>query len=106
MSQCDDDHIFPRSQFKRHPGIDSILNRTLITRESNRIRTEKSDKKPSEYLPLFLAKHGGNDTKLRETLASHFITEQAIQAMQVDDLDGFLKAREAEFVHQLRTLFG
>ncbi len=101
LGECEDDHIFPRAHFGEHPYVHSILNRTLISPESNRLKT---DKKPSEYLPLFLAKHGGNEGRLRETLASHFISQAAMEAMQRDDIDAFLRVREQELAAFLRSL--
>jgi|GEM_PF-424053 len=101
LKTCEDDHIFPRSKYGAHPSVNSILNRTLISPESNKL---KSGLKPSEYLPLLLSKRNGDEGKLRETLESHFINDAALNAMRQDDIDSFLKAREAEFLKQLRTL--
>jgi hypothetical protein len=101
LGECEDDHIFPRAKFGKHPSINSILNRTLITPESNKV---KSDKKPSEFLPLFLEKHAQVDANLRKTLESHFINDEAIEAMKRDDMDGFLKAREREFATHLGSI--
>lgn len=101
LGQCEDDHIFPRAHFGRHPGVHAILNRTLISPESNRV---KGDKKPSEFLPVFLAKHGGDEAKLRNILASHFINEEAIEAMRQDDMDGFLESRGRAFTRQIQSV--
>jgi hypothetical protein len=101
LGECEDDHIFPRAKFGKHASINSILNRTLITPESNKV---KSDKRPSEFLPLFLKLHGGDTAKLRATLASHFINEEAFEAMKRDDMDGFLKAREHEFATHISSI--
>jgi hypothetical protein len=101
LGECEDDHIFPRAKFGKHPNINSILNRTLITPESNKVKT---DRKPSEFLPMFLQMHGGDTAKLRGTLASHFINDEAIEAMKRDDMDGFLKAREREFATHLGSI--
>jgi hypothetical protein len=101
LGECEDDHIFPRAKFGKHPNINSILNRTLITPESNKV---KSDKKPSEFLLLFLEKHAQVDANLRKTLESHFINDEAIEAMKRDDMDSFLKAREREFATHLGSI--
>ena len=93
LHQLDDHHIFPVS-FLQSGGFsedqrNSILNRTLISRDTNQriIRA----KKPSVYLAeLELAL--GKETA-RATLATHFIGEAAIQAMRDDDYPRFLVER-------------
>lgn len=102
LKLCEDDHIFPQAKFGEHPNLNSILNRTLISPESNKV---KADKRPSEYLPLLLAAHGGNEDALRKTLESHFISEEGLEAMRRDDMDAFLQARQREFKEQLRGVF-
>lgn len=96
LKECQDDHIFPKSRFKTEPQINCILNRTLIS--SNQI---KGDKKPSVYLPLLLEKHGGNQERLRATLQSHLISEEAQRAMEGDDFRGFLEARRHAFLSEI-----
>ena len=89
LMECQDDHIFPKSKFK-HPNVNVITNRTLISSKSNQIKT---DKKPSEYLPLFLHSHDNDESRLLNTLRSHLISPQAYEAMKHDDFDGFIGAR-------------
>lgn len=101
LKSCEDDHIFPQAKFSENPNVNSILNRTLISPESNKI---KDDKRPSEYLPLLLAKHGGNEFALRKTLESHFINEGALEAMRQDNIEAFLESRQREFKEQVRAL--
>jgi len=98
FSTCDDDHIFPKSKYKQQKYVDSILNRTLISSSSNKC---KASKQPSEYLKLFLEKHGGDIQRLQETLDSHLITEQSRQAMENDDFDAFIEARKQAFLHEI-----
>src|SRR6266571_3129526 len=93
LKNCQDDHIFPRSKFGgKERNVNAILNRTLIS--SNQI---KSDKRPSEFLPVILKEHGGDSNRLRQTLSSHLISETAHHAMERDDFDGFVAARRAMF---------
>ncbi|MGB4705291.1 MAG: DUF262 domain-containing protein [Candidatus Saccharicenans sp.] len=96
LKDCQDDHIFPKSEFKNEPQVNCILNRTLIS--SNQI---KGSKKPSVYLPIFLKEHGGDKKRLRMTLQSHLISEEAQQAMEKDDFRAFIKARERTFLKEV-----
>jgi hypothetical protein len=103
LHECEDDHIFPRAKFKRHARVNSILNRTLIYKECNR---SKTDKLPSEYLPILEASHGGRRERLQETLSTHFIPDDGLLAMQRDNLDAFLQARRSEFLAEIRRRIG
>ena len=103
LSECEDDHIFPRAKYRSNRRVNSILNRTLIFSPCNR---SKTDKLPSEYLPIFEASHGGSSDRLRETLASHFISDEALAAMERDDLDAFMTARRAELLAEIRRRIG
>jgi hypothetical protein len=98
LNECQDDHIFPRAKFGKEEKIDSILNRTLISAQSNRI---KSDRKPSEYLSLFL-RHHGREERLLETLQSHLISREAYKAMKCDDFQAFIKARRQAFIQKIQ----
>jgi len=99
LNECEDDHIFPRAKFKNKKSIDSILNRTLISATSNK---RKSDRKPSEYLSLFLQDHGNNEEYLRKTLQSHLISPEAYEAMRRDDFQSFIEARHQTFIQKLQ----
>ena len=94
LHQLDDHHIFPVSFLKlgnySEDQRNSILNRTLISRDTNQrlIRA----KKPSVYLAEM--EGGLGKEKTRATLATHFIGEAAIQAMRDDDYPRFLAERE------------
>ena len=101
FSTCDDDHIFPKSKYKQQKYVDSILNRTLISSSSNKC---KASKLPSEYLKLFLEKHGGDAQRLQETLDSHLIKEQARQAMENDNFDAFIEARKQTLLEEINHL--
>ena len=99
IDRCEDDHIFPESLFSSHPKVQSISNRTLISKATNQ---EKRAKKPSEYLPLFLEKLGNNENKLKEILRTHFIDELAYNCMLEDDMNGFLEARKSCICEAIR----
>jgi len=98
LTECQDDHIFPRTKYQHETLVNSILNRTLISSTSNQI---KSNKRPSEYLPLFLQQHGGNKERLQATLNSHFIPEEAQKAMEHDDFSAFIAARKLAFQKEI-----
>lgn len=103
LEQCDDDHIFPHSKYKKYETVNTIVNRTLISEESN--REIKRAKRPPEYLPIFLEKHGGSENSLRKTLDTHFINAEALVAMR-DEREGafenFIEARRKAIVQEIK----
>jgi hypothetical protein len=103
LNECEDDHIFPRSKYGKRSSINSILNRTLISRSSNLL---KKDKKPSEYLPVFLKNHDNDENRLRRTLETHMISDEAYEAMKRDDFESFIKARRLTIVKQIQRRLG
>ena len=101
LHELDDHHIFPKS-FLRTQGYEpdernTILNRTLISSDTNRnfIR----DKHPSEYIAEMEARHGVLGTK--QILQTHFIDERAYHAMKDDNYPAFLNAREAAIAGEI-----
>lgn len=93
----DDHHIVPKSWGKENGlggAIDTILNRTPLTAETNRdvIR----DRLPNQYLPELIAASG--EASVRATLESHFISPAALAILlrnpfAKDDLEAFLAER-------------
>jgi len=98
LLECHDDHIFPRSKFGKLPGINSILNRTLISKQTNEV---KGNRRPSEYLPLFLERHG-NEESLLGTLGTHMISSSGLEALRRDDFEAFIQARRQAFMGEIR----
>jgi len=90
LNDCHDDHIFPKSIFGQNYSVDTLLNRTLISKETNKA---KSNKLPTEFLEVFWKKHGKDDDKLKATLATHFISLDAYQALKDNDFEKFISAR-------------
>jgi hypothetical protein len=94
----DDHHIVPRSWGQQHQLgdlIDSILNKTPLTANTNRniIR----HRLPNEYLPELIAASG--EKTVRATLESHFISHSAFDILLRDpfmpgDLEAFLAERQ------------
>jgi hypothetical protein len=95
----DDHHIVPQSWRKAHPEvgpvIDSILNRTPMTADTN--RHVISDRLPNAYLPEQIARSG--EATVRATLESHFISPKAFDVLLRDpftpaDFEAFLVERQ------------
>lgn len=91
LNECQDDHVFPKSVYGKKHLVDSILNRTLISKESN---GAKSNKHPSKFMEVCLTHHGGDEPRLLQTLRSHFISEEGYLGLLADDYDTFVSARK------------
>lgn len=100
----DDHHIFPKAYLdKQRQGdgskiptqqVNSIVNRTLISSDTNRRISRQS---PAEYLEKLVPAE-----RLNEIMHSHFITDEAIHAMHENDFDAFLLAREKALIDEIR----
>jgi hypothetical protein len=104
LSKADIDHIFPKSKFGKHKFIDSILNKTLLSKETNELI--KRAQKPSEYVKEFLKGHNNDEKKLMETLSSHLVDEEAYCAMINDDFESFINARKNAILNEIGRLMG
>jgi hypothetical protein len=91
LNTCQDDHIFPRGVYNENYPVDIVLNRTLISRETN---NKKRDRHPSEFLKECLSGHNHDETRLLDTLQTHFITRDAYEALKQNDFEAFVKYRE------------
>jgi hypothetical protein len=99
----DDHHVFPAGYLKDvglGNRIDTILNHTLIDRETN-IRIQK--KAPSVYL-ADIAEELPND--LARILESHGLPPEADGPLWSDDFDGFLDWRLRYLAEQLQAVTG
>lgn len=90
LNECQDDHIFPKAVYQKTHRVDSVFNRTLISKETN---NRKGDKQPSEFLRECLEGHEHNEKELRETLRSHYIPPESYEALRRDDFETFIEAR-------------
>ncbi|MDW8114568.1 MAG: DUF262 domain-containing protein [candidate division WOR-3 bacterium] len=97
LTECQVDHIFPKSQFGRE--ADNIFNLTIISTQTNQI---KGDSLPSEFLERCFGSHGNNENSLEETFESHFISKDALRALEKDDLDKFIQIRSEYFINVLK----
>ena len=105
LSECQDDHIFPKSVFGRRHPVDTIGNRTLISAESNaNTHKTKGNKKPSAFMQLCLEQHDNDELRLLHTLQSHFISEEAYLALMVDDFVTFTSARRQSLAPVVQSL--
>ncbi len=90
--KLEDHHIFPQNYLRKKFGlkdkeeINTILNRTLISRETN---NHIKDKAPSEYLQE--TEKNGN---LQLILEPHFIPQECREHMRNNSYDEFLNCRE------------
>jgi hypothetical protein len=98
--ELEDHHVFPAKHLANY-GIqgeraNTVLNRSLIAANTNQ---KIKDKPPSIYVKTILP------DRLREgILRSHFIGPEAQTAMERDDYEGFLAAREKDILKYLRNL--
>jgi len=74
--------------------INTILNRTLISEATHKLIR---DRWPSEYIPKIVP-----SARKTEIMASHFIDEDALAALESDKYDAFRKRREQCILTTLR----
>jgi hypothetical protein len=94
----DDHHIVSKSwgqELKLSTSIDTILNRTPLTSETN--RTVIRDRLPNEYLPELIESNG--ERTVRSILESHFISPVCFDILlrkpfTPDDFEAFLSERQ------------
>lgn len=116
LQDLEDHHIFPRDYLKRHgitrqSEVNTILNRTLISDETN---AKIKAKAPATYLadPAIL-----RDGASSELLVPHFLSQDAVRAMEAaadglpdDSVAGiyerFLRAREEKILADIRSACG
>lgn len=102
-----DHHIFPDAMLKKikqnggqraytNDQINTILNRTLISDDTNRLI---SDKKPSEYVRTIVPAE-----KKTRILDSHFVDARGMDALENDNYEKYLAAREWSILTYLRKL--
>jgi len=98
--ELEDHHIFPRAFLRdkhdlKGDAVNTILNKTLITAAANHRISRKS---PSQYLKEVIP-----EEHREQILRSHLIDPEAQAAMEQDDYEAFLKAREKDIMRFLRT---
>lgn len=105
-SQLDDHHIVPYSVFKEKGGkaINSILNRTPISDETNRHIIH--NRMPNDYIQEMID-HNGKERVLR-VFESHLISKEAVEILlrkpfEVKDFDEFLDERYRTIKDAIQT---
>jgi hypothetical protein len=104
----DDHHIVPKDWGKQHQlgtAIDTILNRTPLTAETN--RNAIRDRLPNVYLPELVAENG--EASVRSILESHFISPVAFDILlrkdfSPSDFDDFLAERQRTLQEAIEDL--
>jgi hypothetical protein len=105
----DDHHIVPKDWGKSQPGvdslIDSILNRTPLTANTN--RKVINDRLPNTYLPELIS--ANDETTVRTILDSHFISPAGFAILLRDpftpgDFDEFLAERQKTLQEAIENL--
>lgn len=104
----DDHHIVPKAWEKDRSlesSIDSILNRTPMTAETN--RNVIRDRLPNAYIPELIASNG--EAQVRATLESHFISPRAFDILMRDpfmpeDYELFINERQRTLLDAIEDL--
>ena len=101
----DKDHLFPKREFSSKNDLNSVLNITWMSEETN--RKIKRYEKPSEYIPRFISEKYGNDEKqFLKVLQTHLINSNAYQYMQQNNFEGFTAEREKQVLLKIKELIG
>jgi hypothetical protein len=101
----DKDHIFPIAEFVSERDLNSVLNITWMSGDTN--RNIKGFKKPSVYVRRFIdEKYGGNESKFLEMLVTHLINSTAYDFMKKDDFEEFIKERQTLIFAKIHSLLG
>ena len=104
----DDHHIVPKSWGRGRPldtSIDSILNRTPLTADTN--RNVINDRLPNEYLPELI--ENNSEKTVRATLESHLISPAALDILlrnpfTPSDYEAFLTERQRTIQEAIENL--
>ena len=103
----DDHHIVPKAWGKEKDldAVDSVLNRTLLTGNTN--RNVIGNRLPNEYLLKLIADNG--EGTVREILESHLISPAAFDILRrdpftPDDFEAFLSERQRTIQNAIENL--
>lgn len=116
LQKLQDHHIFPRAYLRRHgltkqADVNSIVNRTLISDETN---NKISDAAPADYLASVAVFPSGPTPTLMEP---HFLMDSAIEIMRnangtltnaevATRYEAFRQARESAIIAEIRRACG
>jgi hypothetical protein len=103
-STNDQDHIFPRSAYESEPFVNSILNMTWMSKETN--RQLKRAHKPASYFEGLLSSKYDNEEELLEVMKSHLVSKAAYQSLRENDFSGFIAKREQTILGNIASRLG
>jgi hypothetical protein len=96
------DHLFPKSSYSNLKNVNSILNMTWLSADTNKM---KSYKKPSVYLQDIISnKYSGNEEELIKVFATHLVSKEAYDCMRQDNFEQFLVQREQSILSKLARI--
>lgn len=98
-------HIFPKAWCNNHSDIDrkicdAVVNRTPLTRKTNRTI---GGNPPSKYLTRLIEQGAINKSTLDECLSSHLVEPRHLYQ---DDFDSFYQTRKASLLNLIREVMG
>ncbi|MGH2612778.1 MAG: GmrSD restriction endonuclease domain-containing protein [Rhabdochlamydiaceae bacterium] len=101
----DKDHLFPKAEFHSLRNVNSILNISWMSDETN--RKIKRYKKPSVYVKEFIKeKYNGNEKEFLKVLESHFVNKDAYNLMLLDNFQDFISEREKTILDKIKGMIG
>ena len=83
------DHIFPKSRYSHQENVNSILNITWLTSDTNQ-RIKRSKNLSSYVSSTIEVKFDGRENEFLETLNTHFINHDAYLAMKENNFEIYL----------------
>ncbi len=93
VSNNDRDHIFHYSRFSIEQNVNSVLNMSWMSEETN--RKIKRYEKPSEFIHKFIEeRYHGDEQRFIKVLETHYISRKAYESMLKDNFEGFISERE------------
>jgi len=99
------DHIFPKSKFSDFENVNSIINMTWLTPDTN--QPIKKGKIPSEYIEETIRdKYDKNEKEFLKTLESHFINYETYQCMRQNNFEKFIKERKKTILDAIGEKIG
>ena len=104
FNTMEDHHIFPKSNAEHYGAddhIETILNRTLITRETNKFIRNKH---PSEYLQCIIDREYISKVDMLERLEPHLISKDAFECLLSDKFEEFIESRKETIKDKLNNL--
>lgn len=100
LSVLDDHHIFPKKVKLELKNENSILNRTLIYRDTN--RNVIKNRKPSDYINEVIKDLKENNIQVNEFFKRHFINKDGLNALLNDNYMEFIEQRKNMIIEDIK----